>query len=315
MLSYVEKLKEGVDEYVEWFYENYDNKLNRVDGGIDVGDGIIIDDWIVMNYISDSDGIGIDNLSINMIKNYIKLNNGSFYFGFDVYGMKYDCVNNKMKVGNKYNKMILGYGKKIGKIKIGSYIKSDIGENLKIVDKTFKNLKNNWFDGWEFNVLDKQLYCNHFSIDKNGKDRRYYDDKCNVDYGNFLEIKNDKVGRILLGEYEEDRFGDKYEFKVVVKSLSRYREGEKGKMGSVLTILNRVCKGNDILIEIEVGSINNSDLISDGDIKYNERKLESWYEKRGFKSDKMKSFKSGIKVMDSRVILEEYCDRMGYNDE
>ena len=136
MLSYVEKLKEGVDEYVEWFYENYDNKLNRVDGGIDVG-----------------------------------------------------------------------------KIKIGSYIKSDIGENLKIVDKTFKNLKNNWFDGWEFNVLDKQLYCNHFSIDKNGKDRRYYDDKCNVDYGNFLEIKNDKVGRILLGEYEEDRFGDKYEFK------------------------------------------------------------------------------------------------------
>ena len=130
-----------------------------------------------------------------------------------------------------------------------------------------------------------------------------------------MEIKNDKVGRILLGEYEEDRFGDKYEFKVVVKSLSRYREGEKGKMGSVLTILNRVCKGNDILIEIEVGNINNSDLISDGNIKYNERKLESWYEKRGFKSDKMKSFKSGMKVMDSRVILEEYCDRMGYNDE
>ena len=32
MLSYVEKLKEGVDKYVEWFYENYDNKLNRVDG-------------------------------------------------------------------------------------------------------------------------------------------------------------------------------------------------------------------------------------------------------------------------------------------
>ena len=29
----------------------------------------------------------------------------------------------------------------------------------------------------------------------------------------------------------------------------------------------------------------------------------------------MKSFKSGMKVMDSRVILEEYCDRMGYNDE
>ena len=220
-----------------------------------------------------------------------------------------------MKVGNKYNKMVLGYGKKIGKVKIGSYIKSDIGENLKIVEKTFKNLKNNWFDGWEFNVIDKELYWNQFYIEKKGKDRRYWDDICNVDYGNFLEIKNEKVGRILLGEYEENRFGDKYEFKVVVKSLSRYREGEKGKMGSVLTILNRVCKGNDILIEIEVGSINNSDLIIDGDIKYNERKLESWYEKRGFKSNVMKSLKSGIKVMDSREILEEYCNRMGWNDE
>ena len=86
-------------------------------------------------------------------------------------------------------------------------------------------------------------------------------------------------------------------------------------MGSVLTILNRVCKGNDILIEIEVGSISNSDLINDGDIKYNERKLESWYEKRGFKSNVMKSLKNGMKVMDSREILEEYCNRMGRNDE
>ena len=314
MLSYVEILKEKVDEFCKLYYEFTNNKikLNRVDGGIDVGDGIIIDDWIIMNYMIMEGGLG--DFSIEEFKDYCKWNNGSFYFGFDVYGMRYDCDNNKMKVGNKYNKMVLGYGKKIGKVKIGSYIKSDIGENLKIVEKTFKNLKNDWFKDWKFEVVEK-IYYNTFNKEKKGKDRRYWDDICNVDYGNFLEIKNEKVGRILLGEYEENRFGDKYEFKVVVKSLSRYREGEKGKMGSVLTILNRVCKGNDILIEIEVGSINNSDLIIDGDIKYNERKLESWYEKRGFKSNVMKSLKSGIKVMDSREILEEYCNRMGWNDE
>jgi len=80
-------------------------------------------------------------------------------------------------------------------------------------------------------------------------------------------------------------------------------------MGSVLTILNRVCKGNDILIEIEVGDIG-SDLV-----EYNYLKLLNWYEKRGFKLNHTKTQKSGMKVIDSREILEEYCERMGWNDE
>ena len=60
MLSYVEILKEKVDEFCKLYYEFTNNKikLNRVDGGIDVGDGIIIDDWIIMNYMIMEGGLG-----------------------------------------------------------------------------------------------------------------------------------------------------------------------------------------------------------------------------------------------------------------
>ena len=203
----------------------------------------------------------------------------------------------------------------MGNCKIGKYYKGVIGENLKIVEKTFKNLKNDWFKDWKFEVVDR-MYFNHFNIPNNkNKDRRYDDDIVNVDFGKFLEISNDKIGRILLGEYDENRYGDKYEFKVVVKSIERYSGGIKGKMGSVLTILNRVCKGNDILIEIEVGSLNDTEIIRSGEIEFNQNKLERWYEKRGFEISSLKSLKYGMRVMDSREILEEYCERMGWNDE
>ena len=223
--------------------------FTKVDGGIGFNKGgeiNFIEDWVVVSLFVNN------RLDFNNYLNLCSEDNNDFSFYFDMDRMIYDCRFGLMKEGKKYNKMILGYGKKMGYCKVGSYSNSIIGDNLKIVEKTFKNLKNDWFKDWKFEVVEK-IYYNTFFIEKKGKDRRFWDDIVNVDYGSFLEISNENFGRILLGELDKKKFNDKYDFKVVVKSIERYKGCEKGKMGSVLTILNRVCKGNDILIEIEVG--------------------------------------------------------------
>lgn len=228
-----------------------------------------------------------------------------------------DFYNGRLKVGKSYRCLLIGDGRfRFKNIKVKNVNRSSIGENLEIIKKTFKNLKNDWFKDWEF-IVDKnilQIDLNHKEKEKDVGDgiivdRLYFDETLNFEGGEFLEIKNDKIGRILLGEYEEKRFNDKYDFVIVVKKIERFEDGIKGKMGSVLTILNRVCKGKDILIEIEVGDIG-SDLI-----EYDFLKLLNWYEKRGFKISKTKTLKSGMSVIDSREVLEEYMDRMGWDNE
>ena len=307
--SYVISWIESVNERQIELYGS--GIFTKIDGGIVFNKGgeiNFIEDWVVVSLFVNN------RLDFNNYLNLCSKDNDDFSFHFDMDKMIYDCRFGLMKEGKKYNKMILGYGKKMGYCKVGSYSNSIIGENLKIVEKTFKNLKNDWFKDWKFEVVEK-IYYNHFHKEKKGKDRRYWDDIVNVDYGSFLEISNENFGRILLGELDKKKFNDKYDFKVVVKSIERYKGCEKGKMGSVLTILNRVCKGNDILIEIEVGDLNSVEIIENGEINFNQRKLESWYEKRGFKNNNMKSLMGGVRVMDSREILEEYCNRMGWNDE
>ena len=217
-----------------------------------------------------------------------------------------DCLNNRMKVGNKYESNI-----GVKSIEVEYCRKSVIGENIKIIEKTFKNLRNGWFDEWEFSEKDI-FYLSRSDKKKYGKTYHYM----SVDFGKCLIIENDKFGEIWLSEFNNDKVDDGYGgYKVVVKSIKRYKDGVKGKMGSVLTILNRVCKGNDILIEIELGEIQQSRLLNDGDIKYDENQLEKWYNKRGFKINNNKSIDGVSKVMDSRIILEEYVKRMGWDKE
>lgn len=302
-------------------------EVNRLDWDINedknqiLYKGIVIEDWFVKIFDNkifkrEDDGDS-EKFTTEFIGFWYECLNLELVTIVDNDKLEEDFENGRLKVGKSYRCLLIGDGRfRFKNIKVKNVGKSSIGENLDIVKKTFKNLKNDWFKDWEFIVKKDniQIDLNHKEKKKDvGSgyvlDRLYFDETLNFEGGDFLEIRNDKIGRILLGEYEEKRFNDKYDFVIVVKKIERFKDGIKGKMGSVLTILNRVCKGKDILIEIEVGDIG-SDLV-----EYDFLKLLNWYEKRGFKVSKNKTLKSGMSVIDSREVLEEYCERMGWNDE
>jgi len=302
-------------------------EVNRLDWDINedknqiLYKGIVIEDWFVKVFDNkifkrEDDGDS-EKFTTEFIGFWYECLNLELVTIVDNDKLEEDFKNGRLKVGKSYRCLLIGDGRfRFKNIKVKNVSKSSIGENLEIVRKTFKNLKNDWFKDWEFIVKKDniQIDLNHKEKKKDvGSgyvvDRLYFDETLNFEGGDFLEIRNDKIGRILLGEYEEKRFNDKYDFVIVVKKIERFKDGIKGKMGSVLTILNRVCKGKDILIEIEVGDIG-SDLV-----EYDFLKLLNWYEKRGFKVSKNKTLKSGMSVIDSREVLEEYCERMGWNDE
>ena len=133
--SYVISWIESVNERQIELYGS--GIFTKIDGGIvfnKSGEVNFIEDWVVVSLFVNN------RLDFNNYLNLCSEDNNDFSFYFDMDRMIYDCRFGLMKEGKKYNKMILGYGKKMGYCKVGSYSNSIIGDNLKIVEKTFKNL-------------------------------------------------------------------------------------------------------------------------------------------------------------------------------
>ena len=192
-----------------------------------------------------------------------------------------------------------------GKVEIRSVRKNIIGENLKIVEDVLKRLNGGFFNDWEFQYKDKLGYEIF---------ERKYDNHIksfmSVERGNSLYITKKNVGGIILCEYEDNE-----DNRIKVVKLERWEDGKKGLGKSILTILSRVCKGNDIIIEIVVGNIisgNSNEKISK--IKYDINKLEKYYNKSGFKTNRFKSMDEGMLVLDNVEVVEEYIKRMGWDD-
>ena len=82
--------------------------VKKVDGGVYfINEDLVVENFIVLNYLI-GEGLSVFELLKKMDRS------DDFEFLFDKNKMKFDCENDLMKVGNKYNKCILGLGKKIG---------------------------------------------------------------------------------------------------------------------------------------------------------------------------------------------------------
>jgi|TARA_B110000444_G_scaffold231511_1_gene239529 hypothetical protein len=224
-----------------------------------------------------------------------------------------DCDEGIVKEGNRY-KIKVFYDDGVVRDKLCSVRninkcvvevdgeKNEISELKGVLDRI------DWFKDWNISFVD--CFNGEVYNDDSKRRERFY---VNVDYGKKLEIYNYDIGRVLLSCSEKNR-----DRRIKLEILEIFEKGS-GKGKSVLTILNRVCKGLDILVEFMVGEIISSDKDierrkrREGDREFDRNRLVTYYKDRGFR---VRGKENVSKVMmDSKEILDEYVKRMGWDDE
>ena len=221
---------------------------------------------------------------------------------------------NTIKIGDEFD--LISFGIKMDetgndipvilkdKLEIGRLDKKIRGENLLIVEDVLKRLNGNFFDGWEFKYEDNPNI--EITEIKNGN---YIKSYFNLEVGDNLYITKENVGKLSLCEMENS-----IDNRIKINKIERHKDGKKGLGRSILTILSRVTKGNDIIIELVVGDINNKDNEKINNIKFDSKKLIEIYKSRGFKRNVRNSVLTNQTVMDNEEVVEEYIKRMGWEE-
>lgn len=213
---------------------------------------------------------------------------------------------NKLKIGTQLDYIftsLTDYGYKLflDKISINSIKEYHKGENILIVEDVLKRLNGGFFDDWKFEWRD----IDFFEIGYNKKKHFVYN-TLNYEVGNKLYIEKENVGKIIL---VEDK--DSIDNRIKIWKIERYEDGKKGLGKSILTILNRVCKGNDIVIELTVGDIvtgNSNEKINK--ITMDKNKLYEIYQSRGFIKNKKLSVDSSMVVLDNQKMVDDYINSL-----
>ena len=209
-----------------------------------------------------------------------------------------------IKVGNRIDGLLYGKGSLVVKeCKIVKVRRKGVGDNLREVIDVLKRLDGGFFDSWEFKESNDNNVMVEFNIHQKGMRDKV---SCDIEVGGDFTLYNEDIGRVILSEDLDD---DRNRIKIEVMEMwgkRKLNDEIKGGVGrSILTILNIVCKGLDILIELCVGDVRRRKNF----VEYDFEKLKGIYESRGFTHNPIRS-KGGMYLMDSRVVLEEYAKRM-----
>ena len=176
--------------------------------------------------------------------------------------------------------------------------KTHIGENLQLVQKTLQNLNSSFLDGWEFKV-DNDFF--QISIDY-GKEVEQY---LYIKGGDSLNIEHSDIGRLVLCEVEDTKDNVMWIEIIEVWGKRTLNGVEKDKVGkSLLTILNRITKGLDIVLRFSIGNVDRKG----NHTPFDPLKLKEYYERSGFKEVESEN-KSQIQ-MSNEEIVEEYWRRI-----
>lgn len=172
-----------------------------------------------------------------------------------------------------------------------------IGENLQLVKDRLQNLNSSFLDDWEVIVDDHHMV--NVDVDKYGQPLFIMED------GERLTIRNKDIGRLMLSEPIESTENEIWIEVIEVWGKRTLNGVEKDKVGkSLLTILNRITKGLDIVVKLNVGKVSREG----NHTLHNTQKLKEYYERNGFKKEKTDN--STLIQMSNEEIVEEYWRRM-----
>lgn len=181
---------------------------------------------------------------------------------------------------------------------VGKIINSHIGTNLKLVLSTLQNLNSSFLDGWKFRKgkVDQQ----------NLSELKHIFIRYSYSYGECLILENENIGRINLYEDKNSTDNEIWLELIEVWGKRTLNGEEKGSVGrSLLTLLNRIVKGYDIVLRLNVGDVSREQ----NHTPYDKQKLIKWYESNGFQIE-TEDLNEGLLEMSNIDILEEYWSRL-----
>ena len=210
----------------------------------------------------------------------------------------------ELKEGDLGKCLIFGNGMcYVDTVEIGKIVHSHIGQNLKLVLSTLQNLNSSFLDGWKFRLEQKEQ--------TNLSQLKDYYIRYGISFGECLVLENEDIGRINLYENKLSTENEILLELIEVWGKRTLNGEEKGSVGrSLLTLLNRITKGYDIVLRLNVGDVHRRK----NKVKHNKVKLVEWYQKNGFTLEgNVKG--DGLVQMSNIEIVEEYWDRLEEEDK
>ena len=220
-----------------------------------------------------------------------------------------DKVIGKCKKGDDVMGLIYGYSLiphfgvpyTIDYVYCNKVVEFEVGECIDNLMKVFSKIK--WFEGATIEIVYKQTRTSSY--------KHLWKKNKNVGFRASMEVYRGNILNIITNDFEV-QIGESKNSNERLIFLDRIRAlegGVKGKASSFMTILSRVTKGLDIVVQAEPGNIMmNEGLTFREDLHekaYSSEILEKWYLSKGYKVVSKNPY-----VMTTEYTVEEYAERM-----